>query len=246
MGSYRTRHRITPFCRQCHWMRQWGVGTGALGRRVSAVHQRTQRLRLKCRHLVTAFERVLRHWNARHRVQSSVRFISRGTHQRHQSHWLPSWCSSEMCSQQTDFFQTLWEAGCERLSCRVVAEIYLSPCFVHWCCTCIHTTVISFQMPSYDRDTEHVWLVVPVFNILEQVICTCPDAFIVRIYVRWNHKCAYNDMNYHYCQPGIISWRPCWIYAILDPADRPNSSSIVFPVSEHACRHKFAFLRYLF
>ena len=33
-----------------------------------------------------------------------------------------------------------------------------------------------------------------------------------------------------YCQPGIISWWPCWIYAILDPADRQNSSSIVFPV----------------
>ena len=25
-------------------------------------------------------------------------------------------------------------------------------------------------MPPYDRDTEHVWLIVPVFNILEQVI----------------------------------------------------------------------------
>ena len=45
---------------------------------------------------------------------------------------------------------------------------------------------------------------------------------------RWNQQCAYTDM---YCQTGIISWRPCWIYAILDPADRQNSSSIVFPVS---------------
>ena len=36
-----------------------------------------------------------------------------------------------------------------------------------------------------------------------------------------------------YCQPGIISWWPCWIYAILDPADRQHSSSIVFPVSEN-------------
>ena len=57
--------------------------------------------------------------------------------------------------------------------------------------------VISLQMPPYDRDTEHAWFVVPVFNILEQVICTCSDAFIVRIYFRWNHQCAYNDMNYH-------------------------------------------------
>ena len=42
-------------------------------------------------------------------------------------------------------------------------------------------------------------------SVLEQVICTCSDAFTVTIYVRWNHQCAYNDMNYHYCQPGIIS-----------------------------------------
>ena len=43
-----------------------------------------------------------------------------------------------------------------------------------------------------------------------------------------------------YCQPGIISWRPCWIGPIYDPADRQNSSSIVFPVSENIllCRHK--------
>ena len=57
--------------------------------------------------------------------------------------------------------------------------------------------VIRFQMPPYDRDTEHVWLVVPVFNILEQVIRTCSDAFIVKIYVTWDHQCDYNDMNYH-------------------------------------------------
>ena len=50
-----------------------------------------------------------------------------------------------------------------------------------------------------------------------------------------------------YCQPGIISWRPSWIYAILDTADRQNSSSIVFPVSENIhVDIKFAFLRYFF
>ena len=32
------------------------------------------------------------------------------------------------------------------------------------------------------------------------IICTCSDAFIVRIYVRWNHQHAYNDMNYHIAQ----------------------------------------------
>ena len=50
-----------------------------------------------------------------------------------------------------------------------------------------------------------------------------------------------------YCQPGIISWRPSSIYAILDTADRQNSSSIIFPVSENIhVDIKFTFLWYLF
>ena len=47
---------------------------------------------------------------------------------------------------------------------------------------------------------------------------------------------GFNDNELSYCQPGIISWWPWWIYAILDPADRQNSSSIVFPVSENILR----------
>ena len=70
-------------------------------------------------------------------------------------------------------------------------------------------------MPPYDRDTEHVWLVVPVFNILEQVICTCSESSDVRIYVRWNHRCAYNDMNYHIASRGLfhgghVGFTPSW------------------------------------
>ena len=38
------------------------------------------RLRLKCRHLVTAFERVLRHWNARHRVHNLLSDFFRAAH----------------------------------------------------------------------------------------------------------------------------------------------------------------------
>ena len=54
-----------------------------------------------------------------------------------------------------------------------------------------------------------------VFNILEQVICTCSGAFIVRIYVRWSHQCAYNDMNYHIASRGLfhgghVAFTPSW------------------------------------
>ena len=64
---------------------------------------------------------------------------------------------------------------------------------------------------GYDELFPPKWL----FNILEQVICTCSDAFIVRIYVRWNHQCAYNDMNYHIASRGLfhgghVGFTPSW------------------------------------
>ena len=149
MGSYTTRNGITPFCRQ--W--QWGFGTGALGRRVSTVHQRPLKTSAELSSPVTAFERVLHHWNARHRVHNLLSDFFRAAQINASSRiWLPSRCSSEMCSQQTDWFQTLWEEGCECLSCHAVAKMYLSLYFFHWCCTWLHSIIallyLTQRMPA--------------------------------------------------------------------------------------------------
>ena len=48
---------------------------------------------------------------------------------------------------------------------------------------------------------------------------------------------GFNDMNYHIASRGLFHGDGHdWIYAILDPADRHNLSSIVFPVSENILR----------
>ena len=104
--------------------------------------------------------------------------------------------------------------------------------------------VIRFQMPPYDRDTEDVWLVAPVFNILEQVICTCSVAFIVSIYVRWNHQCAYNAINYHIASRGLfhgghVGFTPSWTQR-TDTIRLPSNS----PYQKTYVDIQFAFLRY--
>ena len=73
----------------------------------------------------------LHHWNTRHRVHNLLSDFFRAAQINVTSRiWLPSRCSSEMCSQQTDLFQTLWEEGCECLSCHAVAKMYLSLLYV--------------------------------------------------------------------------------------------------------------------
>ena len=86
------------------------------------------RLRLKCRHLVTAFECVLRHWNARHRVHNLLSDFFRVAHINVTSridfrHDVPQICA---LSKRISFRHCEKQGpGCECLLCRVVAEIYL-------------------------------------------------------------------------------------------------------------------------
>ena len=77
-------------------------------------------------------------------------------------------------------------------------------------------------------------------------MCTCSDAFIVRIYVRWNHQCAYNDMNYHIASRGLFNGRhvgftPTWTQR-TDKIRLPSYS----PYQKTYVDITFVFLRYIF
>ena len=107
------------------------------------------RLRLKCRHLVTAFERVLRHRNARHRVHNLLSDFFRVAHidvtsridSRHdviQRCALGKRISFRHCKKQ----------GVSVFHVAYVAEIYLSPCFVHWYSTWLHSILALLYLPQ--------------------------------------------------------------------------------------------------
>ena len=77
-------------------------------------------------------------------------------------------------------------------------------------------------------------------------MCMCSDAFIVRIYVRWNHQCAYNDMNYHIASRGLfngghVGFTPTWTQR-TDKIRLPSYS----PYQKTYVDIKFVFLRYFF
>ena len=68
-------------------------------------------------------------------------------------------------------------------------------------------------------------------------MCTCSDAFIVRIYVRWNHQCAYNDMNCHIASRGLfnggnVGFTSTWTQR-TDKIRLPSYSPY-----QKTCRHK--------
>ena len=77
-------------------------------------------------------------------------------------------------------------------------------------------------------------------------MCTCSVAFIVRIYVRWNHQCAYNDMNCHIASRGLfngghVGFTPTWTQR-TDKIRLPSYS----PYQKTYVDIQVVFLRYFF
>ena len=86
-----------------------------------------------------------------------------------------------MCSQQTDLFQTLWEEGCECLSCHAVANyvpvsmfcslvLYLAP---------LNYSIALFTSAHAGIASNHVR---SCFSVIPLPLVRPPLVFMLRIY----------------------------------------------------------------